>query len=183
MASHPPSKVGQIRMMVGHSLAVESVSALEWDVLARDIVAAVAPEELAVFEPAREAFRIGPAGTAFGRRRKRDEALGYGIDGTVTLVTPVVLLVITKVLDHLADKLGEQVADRGGGAVRRAWLRIFRRHRPIRLPTSAAPPALTAGQLAEVRKVAFDTARRAGLRETKAGLLADALVGGLIKEP
>jgi hypothetical protein len=169
-------------MMVGHSLAVESVSALEWDVLARDIVAAVAPEELAVFEPVREAFRFGPVGTALGRR-KRDEALGSGIDGTVTLVTPVVLLVITKVLDHLADKLGEQVADRGGGVVRRAWRRIFRRHRPTQLPTSAAPPALTAGQLAEVREVAFDTARRAGLRETKARLLADALVGGLIKEP
>src|ERR1022692_1506592 len=123
-------------MMVGHSLAVESASALEWDVLAGDIVSAVAPEELAVFEPSREAFRIGPAGTAIGRRRKRDEALGYGIDGTVTLVTPVVLLVITKVLDHLADKLGEQVANRGGGAVRRAWRRIFRLHRPIQLPTS-----------------------------------------------
>jgi hypothetical protein len=134
-----------------------------------------------VFEPTRDAFRLGPAGTAAGQRRKRDEALGYGIDGTITLVTPVVLLVITKVLDHLADELGERVADRGGGAVRRVWRRLFGRHRPARLPTSAAPPALTAGQLAEVRQVAFDTARRAGLRETKAGLLADALVGGLIR--
>jgi hypothetical protein len=34
-----------------------------------------------------------------------------------------------------------------------------------------------------VRQVAFDTARRAGLREAKAGLLADALVGGLAKGP
>ncbi len=159
------------------------MSTLEWDVLARDIVAAVAPEELAVFEPARDAFRIGPAGAVAEPRRKYPEPLGAGIDGTVTLVTPVVLLVITKVLDHLADMLGAQVADRGGGVIRRAWRRIFRRHQPIQLPAPSVPPALTAEQLAEVREVAFDTARRAGLRESKAGLLADALVGGLVREP
>ena len=158
------------------------MNVLDQDVLARNVVATVAPEELVVFEPTRDAFRLGLAGTA-GQRRRRHEALGYGIDGTITLVTPVVLLVITKVLDHLADELGERIAARGGGAVRRVWRRIFRRHRAAPVSTSAALPALTAGQLGEVREVAFDTARRAGLSEAKAGLVADALVGGLASRP
>ena len=118
-----------------------------------------------------------------GPPRARAEPLGSGIGGTVTLITPVVLLVITKVLDHLADKVGERVADRGPGAMRRIWRRLLRRRRPPELLSPAVVPMLTAGQLAEVRQVAFDTARRAGLREAKAELLADALVGGLVQSP
>ena len=47
--SIPPSKVRRACMTIGAFRAVESVSALEWDALARDIVATVAPEELPVF--------------------------------------------------------------------------------------------------------------------------------------
>lgn len=162
-------------------MAGTPVSALDWEVIARDVVAAVAPEELVMFEPARDEFCSGAAGTGARPRRRRDEALGSGIDATVTLVTPVVLLVITRVLDHLADELGDRIADQGAGAARKMVRRLLRRRRPARLPVAPAPPALTAEQLARVRDVAFDTARRAGLREVKAGLLADALVGGLAK--
>jgi hypothetical protein len=163
-------------------LVVKLVSVLDWEVIARDMVAAAAPEELVMFDSARGAFRIGPAGTVARPQRKRGEALGSGIGGTVTLVTPVVLLVVTRVLDHLADQLGDRIADQGAGAVRKMAHRLLRRRQPVRLPVSPAGPVLTAEQLTRVREVAFDTARRGGLREAKAELLADALVGGLTQE-
>lgn len=163
-------------------MAVTSVSTLDWEVIARDMVAIVAPEELVMFEPARAAFRISPASNDVRPHGKRDEVLGSGIEGTVTLVTPIVLLVITRVIDHLADELGDRIADQGAGAVRTMARRLLRRRQPTRLPVSPAPPALTVEQLARVRQVAFDTARRAGLREAKAGLLADSLVGRLARE-
>ncbi len=42
------------------------------------------------------------------------------------------------------------------------------------------PPQLTQAQLDELRKVALSTAERMGLREPKASVLADAIVGAMV---
>jgi len=158
---------------------MDQAHALDWDQLAHDLVAELAPDELPLIDAAPGAFRVGNQRAVPRGRRQRDRALGYGIDGTVALMTPVILLVITKVIDHLADQLGERVADRVGGAVRTRIRRVFRRGKPAAAPLPPVPAALTAAQLGEVRTVAHDTARQAGLPEAKADLLADALVGRL----
>ena len=66
----------------------------------------------------------------------------------------------------------------GGGVVDEQVKRLFSRFRTADKPGSDPPP-LTPEQLARIRAIAFDTARRMQLSPDQAGLLADSTVGGL----
>jgi hypothetical protein len=148
----------------------------------RDLVTAVAaavveqvePDELAVFDETAEEYFEDPRAVLDPRRR--DEAVGFGIDAA--LLTPVVLAVVTPVVDYLSGLVVEAT----GAGIRPNLVRMIRRLFRIRddEPAAAAePPALTAQQVEQVRSIAYARACDVGLEEPRARLLADAVAGGV----
>ena len=144
--------------------------------LARTAVERAAPEELPLFRPTSEAFFEDPA--ALERRGGRDELLGFGVDAALVLVTPVALSVARDVVRFVADQVRSRLQKEGEGAVQQALDRIFKRG----APAEAAPAEaleLTDEELERVRAIALEKAGQLKLSPEKAGLLADAIVGGL----
>ncbi|MFJ9523224.1 hypothetical protein ACIRPK_33905 [Kitasatospora sp. NPDC101801] len=137
--------------------------------MVREVVADIAPAELvlvdglAQFDDATAVRRLRPRG---GRR----EPLGFGLGELATLVTPVVWLV----LDQTARKFAESAVDGTLSGTRTLLRRVLRR--------SAGPlaiPALTPGQLAEVRARVLESASQRGLSSDCAEAVADAVVARL----
>ena len=145
--------------------------------LARVAVERTAPEELPLFRPTSEAFFEDP--DAVPRRGGRDELLGFGVEAAVVLVTPVALSVARDVARFVADQLRSRLAHEGEGAVQRALDRVFKREATPEAPTAAGSPELSDEELERVRAIAFEKAQQLRLPPDRAGLLADAIVGGL----
>jgi hypothetical protein len=152
--------------------------------LARLAVERTAPEELPLFRPTSEAFFEDP--DAVPRRGGRDELLGFGVEAAVVLVTPVALSVARDVARFVADQLRSRLAQEGEGAVQRALDRVFKRDAkpdaadaPAAAAAAAATPELTDEELERVRAIALEKAQQLRLPPDRAGLLADAIVGGL----
>lgn len=74
--------------------------------VARGVVAAVAPDELALFEPVSRAYLRDPERVP-ARRGRPGEVLGSGIDVAVELVSPVALAVADATYDRLVGEAGE----------------------------------------------------------------------------
>ena len=145
--------------------------------VSHELVAQLAGEELPLFAAIEEVYLADPD-VSVRRRGRGDQVLGFGVVGSAALLTPVVLAVVTEVIKHLAVLLSDSAVRRGGEAIGPALRRLFRRPAP---ESDAAPPAprLTAGQLAEIERIARQKALDVGLDRQKAGLLADAIVGKL----
>lgn len=144
--------------------------------IARDIVAKVAPEEMNGFESTSQAF--------FGnqkkiRRGRGDTTLSFGSGEIVALITPAALLVVTAVVENLAERAGSTVAQRGLRTVR--WLYgKFGRGDSATLP-AVSSLTLDKNELLQVRRLAEEKARALGLPEDRVQLLVDALMYSLIK--
>lgn len=133
--------------------------------LGRHLVAELAPEELPLFDETWRALGRHPE----RRGRRREEPLGFGLpEAGEVLVTAVVSGVVMTVLQDLGKSLGSTSA-RALAALRR---------QPGRAVPDRLPP-LSAERLRDIRESAFQEARRLGLREAKASVLADALVADL----
>jgi len=157
------------------------------DELAQAVLQRVAPEELVVFEETAADYFREPELVLSGRRR--DEAVGFGLE--MALLTPYVLAVGTAVVRFLASAISEAVRDEVrdelkpviAGPIRR----LFRRDdacaagRQEATGLGHAPtPGVTVEQAREVHRVALQQARKSGLDDDKASLLADAFVGALV---
>src|SRR5256885_10697632 len=68
--------------------------------MSRDIVADVAPDELPLFRMNSTAYFKNPK-KALESREGQDEALGFGIEAMVPLLTPVIIAVVTEVISNL----------------------------------------------------------------------------------
>jgi hypothetical protein len=134
---------------------------------ARAIVADVAPDELALFEPVSRAYLRDPKKVLADRARP-GAVLGSGIDTAIALLSPAALAIATAVYDHLVDKAGEAIAERG--------LRLFKRRRDKELPE------ITADQLDGLRTLAIERAKELGLADEQAQRVADALRATLERE-
>jgi hypothetical protein len=133
-----------------------------------------APEELVLFqETAEEYFRDPQAVLDPGRR---DEALGFGLE--LAMLTPYVLAVATSVIRFLASTVAEATGEEAKPMVTGLVRRLLRRPEPPSGSAGEAPP-LSAGQARQVRDIAFQNAKRLGLDDDQAALLADSVVGGL----
>ena len=143
--------------------------------LARAAVERTAPEELPLFRPTSEAFFQDP--DAVPRSGGRDELLGFGVDAAVVLVTPIALSVARDVARFVADQLRSRLAQEGEGAVQRALDRVFKRGAAPTAP--GGEPELSDAELERVRAIALEKAQQLRLSPARAGLLADAIVGGL----
>ena len=142
--------------------------------VSRELVSRLAHEELPLFPAMLKTFRSRPS--VLGAGESRDEALGFGVDGVVTVITPVVLAVVLDVVKHLAGELGDSMVKDSWKATRVAVRRVFGRDRECAI---GDVPMLSAPQLERVRRLAFAKARELNLSETRASLLADAIIGCL----
>jgi hypothetical protein len=143
--------------------------------MSRDVVAEVAPDELPLFGMNSTAYFKNPK-KALESREGQDDTLGFGIELVVPLLTPIVLAVVTDVINHLEQTLSSHLASGAEGAISGRLRSVFKR------PDggAAAPAQLSPAQLAEVRDIAFRKARQLKLPETQAAMLADSVVGGLV---
>jgi hypothetical protein len=143
--------------------------------VARDVVAATAPEELPLVRPMADEYFRGGRGPA----RSGDDLLGSGLETVVVLLTPVVFPVVAAVLDALTERVAEVAVTRGENGARRVLRAVLRRGTPAELAAAGDPRPLTAEQLDTVRAIAYEKACQLGLEPPKAELLADAVRGRL----
>jgi hypothetical protein len=161
------------------------------EALARQVVAEVSPAELPLFRATADRYFADPDGTLAVRGRT-DEPLGFGAETVVALVGPFALDLVRRVLGRLVDRLGEAVAD----ALAERVLRKSGSGEASTGGSAAAPAATSASsasagdpqsdrdpldpaQLALVRQVAQEEARRLELSPDRAQRLADALVASI----
>jgi len=149
--------------------------------VSRDVVAAVAPEEMVLFRPMSTAYfetpdRLGQA--------PKDDMLGFGAGDAVVALTPVALSVMSAVLTYLrrevAQATGKEVTQIIDEQVHGLFRRFHREEHTAAAPGTAAVPGLDREQLAAVGRVAFEHARAMHVSEGRARLLADAVVGSLV---
>jgi hypothetical protein len=147
--------------------------------LSRELVAQSAPEEIPMFGMMSEAYLRNPS-KALKRLDGGDEMLGFGMGVQVaSLVTPVILVVVTKVLDFIRDEVTKAARQEGTSFLKEFVQRLFRRLRGQ--PKESKPlPRLTPEMLAKIRQVAEENFLKNKLSKQRASTLADALVGGLV---
>ncbi len=150
--------------------------------LVRDLAGAVlatqAPDELPILDLTSEEFFADPDAALAADRR--DESLGFGIE--LAMLTPVVLAVVTPVVQFLVDLARDTFTDAAKQEVTprvAAWLRRVT-HRDDEKPVGPPSAGLTETQARAVHDLAHRRALDLGLDESRAGLLADAVVGGLV---
>jgi hypothetical protein len=146
--------------------------------MSRDVVAEVAPDELSLFRMNSTAYFKNPK-KALESQEAKDDALGFGIEAVVPLLTPIVIAVVSEVITHLEQSLSTHLASGAEGAVSGGLRSVFKRGGK----GTAAPAQLSPAQLTEVRDIAFKKARQLKLPETQAAMLADSVVGGLVVAP
>ena len=135
-----------------------------------------APEELALFPETAEEYFRDPQGALDPRRR--DEAVGFGLD--LALMTPYVLAIATPVVRYLATLVRRHAGDDIDATLSRAVRRLLRRGDDAAPAAAPEVPTLTTDQLRDVRSTAYARAIGLGLDESRATLLADSVVGGLV---
>jgi hypothetical protein len=132
--------------------------------LGRRVVAAVAPEELLLFDETWRALGSHPE----RRGRGREEPLGFGLpEAGEVLVTTVASGVVGTVLKDLGKDAGSRLA----------------RIRKNQKKKEERPEPLSPERLAAIRGLAYEKARKLGLNELRAAALADALVSDLAAGP
>jgi hypothetical protein len=155
------------------------------DELACTVLQRVAPEELVVFDETAADYSRDPELVLNARRR--DEAVGFGLE--MALLTPYVLAVGTVVVRFLgsiiSDAVRDEIRDELKPVIAGPVRRLFRREGTPQADRGESAgqdraPGVTAEQAREVRRVALQQARRSGLDDDKASLLADAFVGALL---
>jgi hypothetical protein len=144
--------------------------------LARLALEQAAPDELVLFSETAEEYFNDPQAVLDPKRR--DEALGFGLD--IAMLTPYVLAVAAPVIRDLASTVAEAVKHEAPPLVASLVRRLLRQPGPARESASEAPPPLTTEQARQVRELAYQHAKRLGLNEDQAMLLADSMVGRLI---
>ena len=165
--------------------------------LAHSAVEEIAPEELPLFGPTSEAYFDPARGTPAGA--KSDEMLGFGVDAAaaMVLVTPVALEAAKSVVGYVLGELQSAFKDEARPMIQALVRRLLHGGaKPAGAPEgkaggagdqAAAKPAadeplpFTQVQLDELHKVALKTAERMGMERDKASVVADAIVGAVVR--
>lgn len=149
------------------------------EALARQVVGDVSPAELPLFSATAARYRSDPSGT-LAPSRGRDDALGFGGEAAVLLITPFALDLAKRVLTRLFEKLGDSAADGVAARVSR-WL--SKSHDGTAEPVSGSGEALTPEQLRLVADTARAEAAELALPAEQSQRLADAIVATLATRP
>lgn len=146
--------------------------------VALDLVTQLAPEELPLFRAASQAFQQNPKRVLNGQQ-VRDDMLGFGLGEAAELLTPVALAVASGVVTFLLAELTKAMNAENAALMQDTVRRLFKRPHAQVQTTDNALPTLTTEQLAQVRSIALKQARQMKLAESRANVLADAIVGKL----
>ncbi|PXX61122.1 hypothetical protein DFR70_109314 [Nocardia tenerifensis] len=146
--------------VAGHRPSGESV--LVGD-LVREVIADVAPDELALVDRLRQ-LDNGDAVRLLQRRRRGGDLLGFGLDEVVVLASPIVWVAV----DEAVKRFTDTAITGGGKAVRQRLRRLLGRG-------EGAPivPEFTREQIADVHTQVADAAMRAGMDADRARIIAD----------
>jgi hypothetical protein len=132
--------------------------------LARDLVGAIAPEELPLFAAMSKAWFADPTRV---QMNQGDDVLAFGVAEAAALLSPVLLAAATQALNYAGEQLGRDVAAASVG-----WLREQLRHLFHRQESGVS---LDARQIAQVRAITLETARKFRIPKAKATEIADAM--------
>jgi hypothetical protein len=111
---------------------------------------------------------------------KKHPPLGGGVGLTAAQVlTPVISFVVGVVAESIVDELTTRARDRLARLVRRGFDRVCRRATPPRV--IPVDPRWTENDLSHIRATALEQALALGLDPGQAELVADAIVGGLLR--
>lgn len=154
--------------------------------LSRTVLSEAAPDEMVVFDETAREYFADPEETL--RPHQRDEPVGFGVD--IALLTPYVLAVATPVIQLIVDFVADAVKSDSRSLLAPRVRRLFRISDPAAPEVPAAtytaaagngdPLSLTAAQAQRIHDVALERGRSLGLPDDRAGMLADAVVGGLV---
>ena len=145
--------------------------------LARRALAQAAPDELPLFDETAQQYFADPASVL--DPKPRDESVGFGIE--LALLTPFLIEMATAAVRALGAMFGDAVKAEGTPVVRSLIRKLFRLPDPAGSPAPPAP--LNQAQFKRIHEVAVDRAAALGLSPRQAGLLADAITGGLVVAP
>jgi hypothetical protein len=147
--------------------------------LSRDIIMSIAPQELPLFRATSTAYFQKPD-ALFKNAKEKDQILGFGIGETVVMMTPSALIIVTQIVQFITAELQKSVVAESSSLIADLVKKKFKKFRPIDSKSDAQIPApLTKEQLVYVRQLAYKEANRLMRSDTKAQVLADAIVGSL----
>ena len=148
--------------------------------LSRDVVQAVAPAELPLFNAISREYAKNPD-KAVKAAADGDEVLGFGVAAGL-LLTPIIMSVAQTVLKFVRDEILKLARQEATNAVDKTARTLVARVLAPKAQDKALPhhaPALNPDQLLEVRKVAISRALSLDLPRDQAERLADAMVARL----
>ena len=141
--------------------------------IAHDVVEQVAPLELDFFSALSTAYRNNP-GIVRRQQAMKDDDLGFGgVEATVSVLAPTILLIVQQVLVKISNDATEK-GEKGLGALfHHLRTKIFKSasaSKPANKPDS--PEYLSI----DIWKYTYKTARECKISEKKANQIADVLV-------
>lgn len=143
--------------------------------VARDIIIHTAPEELPLFRATSAAY-FNNADKLLKGQKDKDELLGFGAGEAVSLLTPYALIVVSEVIRFVTMQVQQSFATASADIISDIVKKLFRKVQPEE--NNLQP--LTSGQLAQIGKVAYESARRLNLSDDQATLLANAIKGSML---
>lgn len=144
--------------------------------VARDVLSAIAPQEIPIFAAASRAYFADPD-AALQEIRSRDDVLGFGMDALSALLTPAVLLILSEVFEFLigvARKATEDGLAKEIPQLLRAMFKRFQASEPD------VPTVLTSEQIGLIHGNVLLAAKKLRLPADKAQSLANAITAQLV---
>ncbi|WP_028050412.1 hypothetical protein [Cellulomonas sp. URHD0024] len=151
--------------------------------LASIVLAQEAPEELAVLDETSRHYFDHPEAATTRPDVDRPDVDRPDVDTSVALalLAPVALAIAKPVIDYLTKLAGEALRDAVAPRVQQWVNRVLKKKdAPAEAAKGDPPAALTAEQAREVRRIAYERALALGVKDPRAGVLADAVAGGVV---
>jgi len=115
--------------------------------------------------------------------------LGFGLGDAVELLTPAALAIVSSVLTFLVAEMTKATKAESASLIQERVRQLFKKFQPsVNNPANNAAVNqqgkqrlhLTTEQLTQIRAIALKQAQQMKLSETRAKMLADAIVGSLV---
>lgn len=163
--------------------------------LTREVIAETAPEEMVDFDRLVAEYYRNPSASE-GGPGAGDDPLGFGMDsGLLTLSTPLVMSVVTQVIDYFRNEVITVAKDEAAASIRQKIRAFLQPASKGESPAGPSAPAMQSGtaskageapemdfsreQLLRIQKIARSEAKRHGASEEEAVRFANALIGRL----
>jgi hypothetical protein len=92
------------------------------------LVAQIAPQELPLFRPIKEAY-FKDLEKTLQRHTAKDEMLGFEVAEAAMLITPIVLGVVTEVVKYIGEQLLQTIKQEGATLTTEALKKLFKKFR------------------------------------------------------